>query len=97
MYTLFVTLPSTLAVAKFVQEIKSVTSIWLKESGRFPRFDYWSREYAAFTYSIRDKDLIINYIRNQKEHHQTVSFQDEYRQLLIDNGIEINEQYFLND
>ena len=94
---LFVTLPSMLPVAKFVQEIKSVSSVWLKNNLHFPNFDHWSKEYAAFTYSIRDKDMIINYIRNQKDHHRKVTFQEEYRQFLIDNGIEINERYFLVD
>jgi len=29
-------------------------------------------------------------IKNQKEHHRRVSFEEEYRQFLIENGIEIN-------
>ena len=41
--------------------------------------------------------LIINYIKNQKEHHKTISFEEEYRQFLIENGIEIDEKYFLKD
>jgi hypothetical protein len=40
---------------------------------------------------------MIDYIKNQKEHHKKLSFEDEYRQLLIENGIEIQEQYFLKD
>ncbi|MBQ9509940.1 MAG: IS200/IS605 family transposase [Bacteroidales bacterium] len=94
---LFVALPSMLPVAKFVQEIKSVTSFWLKNNPHFPNFDHWSKEYAAFTYSIRDKEMIINYIRNQKEHHKNVFFRDEYRQFVIDNGLEIDDRYFLVD
>jgi len=34
---------------------------------------------------------------NQKEHHKKVSFEDEYRQFLIENGIEIDERYFLKE
>ena len=94
---LFVELPSMLPVGKFVQEIKSVSSVWLKNNPHFPDFDRWSKEYAAFTYSSRDKKMIINYIRNQKDHHKKVTFQDEYRQFLLDNGLSIDDRYFLDD
>ena len=94
---MFVELPSMLPVGKFVQEIKSVSSVWIKNNPHFPDFDRWSKEYAAFTYSSRDKEMIINYIRNQKDHHKKVTFQDEYRQFLLDNGLSIDERYFLDD
>jgi Transposase and inactivated derivatives len=94
---LFVALPSLLPVGRFVQVIKSVTSVWMKENPHFPDFDRWSKEYAAFTYSTRDKNMIINYIRNQKKHHKKVAFREEYRQFLLDNKVEIQEQFFLLD
>ncbi len=39
----------------------------------------------------------MNYIQNQKEHHRIVSFEEEYRAFLIENGITIKEEYFLKD
>ncbi len=45
-------------------------------------------------YAWRDKDMIIEYIKNQREHHKTFSFVDESRKLLKEHGIEINERYF---
>ena len=50
--------------------------------------------YGAFTYSIREKDMIINYVKNQKEHHKKETFYDEFKSLLIENGIELDEKYF---
>ena len=94
---LFVALPSLLPVGRFVQAIKSVTSVWMKENPHFPDFDSWSKDYAAFTYSTRDKQMIVNYIRNQKKHHKKVSFPEEYRQFLLDNEVEIQERFFLVD
>jgi len=41
--------------------------------------------------------MIINYIKNQKEHHKKVSFEDELRALLIENGIEFDEKYLFVD
>ena len=41
--------------------------------------------------------MIVNYIKNQKEHHMKESFPDEYRKFLIDNGVTVDETYFLKD
>ena len=65
----------------------------MKESGKFPDFEHWAEGSCALTYSIRDKDMIINYIKKQKEHHALVSFEDEYRILLEENGIQWDEKY----
>ena len=59
---LFVSLPATLAMSKFVQELKVSTSKWLKANPHFPIFDGWSKEYAGFSYSLRDRDKIVGYI-----------------------------------
>jgi hypothetical protein len=67
----------------------------MKEQGKFPRFKGWQDGYGAFTYSIREKDILINYIKNQKDHHKTEIFYDEYKRLLIENGIEFDEKYLL--
>ena len=52
------------------------------------------KEYAAISYNGRDKEMIVNYIRNQKEHHKVVGFEEEYRAFFIENGIAIKEEYF---
>ena len=49
-------------------------------------------EYSAISYNGRDKEMIVNYIRNQKEHHKIVGFEEEYRAFLIENSIEIKEE-----
>ena len=94
---LFVSLPATLAMSKFVQELKVATSKWLKENPHFPLFNGWTKEYAGFSYSFRDKDMIVGYIAKQKKHHHSVAFADEYRTLLVENGVDIKEEYFLKD
>jgi len=39
------------------------------------------------------KDVLINYVKNQEEHHKKVSFKDEYISLLKEHGIEFDEKY----
>jgi hypothetical protein len=41
-----------------------------------------------------DTGSIIDYIRNQQEHHRKASFDEEYRKLLMEYGIQIDERYF---
>ena len=84
----------SLALADYIRDIKVASSLWLKSHLGFPDFEGWSDGYAALTYSWRDKDMIVNYIKNQREHHKKESFEDEFRQLLIEQGITIDEKYF---
>ena len=85
----------TICLSNYVKDIKVASNIWMKESGKFPAFEGWQDKYGAFTYSVREKDMIINYIKNQKEHHKTESFYDEFKRLLIENEIEFDEKYLL--
>ena len=94
---LFVSLPPTLPLAEFVQRLKTDSSKWMKANPDFPHFRGWGHEYAGFSYSLRDKEMIVGYIMRQKEHHWRVSFAEELRAFLEENGIAVDERYFLKD
>ena len=94
---LLIDIHPTFAVSDFMKELKEYSSKWLAKNPNFPNFEGWAVSFAAFSYNLSDKQEIIDYIKNQKEHHKTESFEEEYRRFLIENGIEINEKYFLND
>jgi len=83
----------TVALADFIKEIKTASNIWMKETCNYPKFTSWAEGYCALTYTYRDKEMIVNYIKNQKEHHKTVTFEDEYRALLKEHGVEVDERY----
>ena len=84
----------TIALADFMRDLKTSSSIWLKQSGKFAEFEGWAEGYAALTYAWKDKDMIINYIKNQQEHHKHESFEDELRRLLEEHGVKIDDKYF---
>lgn len=86
-------LQATLSLSDFVKDIKVASSLWMKQTGKFPGFEGWQSGYGAFTYSIREKDKIINYIKKQKTHHKTETSYNEFKRLLIENRIEFDEQY----
>jgi REP element-mobilizing transposase RayT len=87
----------TIALSDFMREIKEHSSKWLAQNPNFPDFEGWGVSFAAFTYNFNDKQTIVDYIRNQKEHHKTVCFEEEYRLFLKEKDIEINEKYFLKE
>lgn len=91
---LLVTLRPDICVSDFVHDLKTSSTLWIKKENQFPRFKGWQAGYGAFTYATRDKDLIINYIKQQQEHHKHKSFEEEYRALLKEEGIEFDEKYF---
>ena len=85
----------SVCLSDYVKHIKVSTSLWMKESGKFPVFEGWQEGYGALTYSVKEKDTVINYIKNQKEHHKSENFYDEFKRLLIENEIEFGEKYLL--
>jgi REP element-mobilizing transposase RayT len=92
---IFSDLHPSVCLSDYVKNIKVASNAWMRESGKFPTFGGWQNGYGAFTYSPREKDIIIDYIKNQKQHHKKESFLDEYRQLLKENEIEFDEKYLL--
>jgi putative transposase len=84
----------SLALADFMREIKVSSSVWMKGGGCFPAFNGWADGYGAFTCSYMDMGRLIDYIKNQQEHHRKRSFEDEYRNLLMEYGIKIDERFF---
>jgi REP element-mobilizing transposase RayT len=86
--------PST-ALANLVKDMKLASSEYIKLQKLFPEFNGWQDGYSAFTYSIDAKDNLINYVKNQEEHHKKVNFIDEYKLLLAEHKIEFDEKYLL--
>ena len=81
---IFSNLHPSVSLVDYIKDIKVSSSLWMKECGKFPKFKNWQEGYGAFTYSMKEKDIIINYIINQKEHHKSENFYDEYKRLLIE-------------
>jgi REP-associated tyrosine transposase len=83
------------SLADFVKDIKTGSARWIKQNAVFKRFSFWQEGYAAFTCSRHDRDHLIEYIKSQEEHHRKTTFEEEYRKLLIEAGIEFDERYLL--
>ena len=84
----------SIALSDFIRDIKVSSSIWMKSGDLFPSFNGWSDGYGSFTCSYSDIGRLIEYIKNQQEHHQKKSYEEEYRSLLIKSGVKIDERIF---
>jgi putative transposase len=87
------TLPKTMTLADLTEEIKKSSSKWIKTKGTQYRTFYWQDGYGGFSVGWSQLEQVRTYIKNQKQHHLKVSFIDEYKKLLDENGIEYEEKY----
>src|SRR5436190_16619063 len=83
-HLLFV-LGRTVSLSKAVEEVKKESSKWSKEAIR-PAF-YWQQGYGAFSVSPSNVEQVKSYIETQEAHHRTMTFQEEFRELLRRHGI----------
>jgi putative transposase len=83
----------SVALSSLVKDIKVASSLYIKENNLFENFKGWQEGYGAFTYNIKEKNRLIEYVKNQEEHHKKENSREEYKRLLIENGVEFNEKY----
>ena len=80
-------------MSKFVNEIKSHSSKWVKTiDGDFRDFA-WQAGYGAFSVGQLEYQKVMDYISNQKEHHKGLSFQEEYLRFLKRYQMKYDEKY----
>lgn len=84
-----------IAPAMLIKDIKLATSDFIKQEKLFIQFTGWQEGYGAFTYHISAKDNLINYVKNQKEHHQKINFKEKFISLLEEHRIKFEEKYLL--
>ena len=75
----------TITIAQLVEE--------LKKHGDACRRFYWQKGYGAFSIGQSQLDALINYISKQREHHQTKTFQEEFRAFLNKYDVHYDERY----
>jgi putative transposase len=81
-------IPATMPLAKAVQLIKGGSSKWCNDN--LPRRFAWQEGYAALSVSASQKDAVVRYICNQKEHHAKHTFEEELLALLKKSGIDFD-------
>jgi hypothetical protein len=53
----------------------------------------WQEGFGAFSYAKSQLDTVIEYINNQEQHQQKITFRDEYIELLQKFNVDYDEKY----
>ncbi len=83
----------TISLSEWVKELKRASTVWMHEE--WPDFAtfHWQAGYGAFSVSQSNTDAVVEYVQTQAEHHQKISFKDEFRAMLRKHCIEWDERY----
>jgi putative transposase len=81
------------ALSDVLRDLKANATGWMHDVFPSLKNFSWQRGYGAFTVSQSNIEAVRKYIARQKEHHQKVSFRDEFIQFLQENGIEYDERF----
>jgi len=81
------------ALSDVLRDLKANASGWMHDV--FPELkDFsWQRGYGAFSVSQSHINQVRRYVAEQQQHHQRVSFRDEFIQFLRENEIEFDDRY----
>jgi REP element-mobilizing transposase RayT len=85
--------PPALALSEIAKYIKGDSSRWIHEEFPDLRFFGWQDGYGAFTVSKSNVPSVVKYIQDQREHHKTQTFQEEYLEFLTKHRVEYDERY----
>jgi REP element-mobilizing transposase RayT len=81
------------SISDIVKEIKRTSSGWIKDISATHQKFHWQNGYGAFSVSQSHVGRVYRYIEEQERHHQSTTFQDEYREFLRRYQIQYDERY----
>jgi REP element-mobilizing transposase RayT len=78
---------------KLVEEVKKQSSKWIKTvDEKYANF-YWQDGYGIFSVNPSEIEIVIDYIKNQEEHHKKRDFKEELIAFLKKYNVEYDERY----
>jgi REP element-mobilizing transposase RayT len=83
----------SLSIEDLVRDIKRSSSLYINANHLIMSKFSWQEGYGAFTVGYRELDNVYKYIQNQKVHHKSGNFKEEYMGMLTDHGIDFNIDY----
>jgi len=83
-------LPTSINVEDSFKLLKGASSHYINQERLIPGKFLWGRGYVAFSISESQLNKAVDYIKNQKEHHRTKSFTEEYEEFLYKHNLIIN-------
>ncbi len=68
--------------ADVIKQIKGSSSHWINEQNIIQEKFAWQTGYATYSVSESVSDKVYQYILNQKKHHETKTFMQEYEEFM---------------
>lgn len=90
---LLIGIKPSIAISDLVRDIKSGSTNFINEQKWIKTKFQWQEGFGAFSYSKSQIDTVIKYILNQVEHHNKITFKQEYIDFLEKFEIDYNEKY----
>lgn len=81
------------SISEIVKKIKGNSSKWINENQKIAGHFSWQTGYGVFSVSQSQLPVLINYIKNQENHHKIKTFKEEYIAFLEKHDIEFDEKY----
>ena len=88
-------LPAPMPLSKAVQTLKGCSSKWLNDTGVAGANFAWQEGYGAFSVSASQTAGVVEYIKNQPEHHMKRNYAEEFLELLKRYGITYDPAHVL--
>jgi putative transposase len=85
------------SISELLQDVKGGSSLWVNERRLTQERFQWQQGFGAFSYSKKDLPNVIEYIKNQQQHHHQKTFMEEYKDLLKEFEIEFDEKYIFKE
>ena len=84
-------------LSDLIRDIKANSSKWMNEK-KFTNFHFeWQTGFGAFTVSQSVVSNVIEYIKNQEEHHRKKTFKEEYVEFLKAYQIDFKDEYLFDE
>ena len=88
--------PPVFAPSQIAQWLKGDSSKWIHTEFADLKSFAWQDGYGAFSVSKSKVPDVVEYIKNQREHHRKQSFEDEYVKLMKYHEVECDERYLFD-
>lgn len=90
---LLISLSKNIALSDLMMSLKKDSSKWIKTRGHAFADFRWQDGYGAFSIGESQVDAVTGYIREQKERHKTMTFEDEFVALAKRYGVAFDRRY----
>ena len=85
------------SISEVMKGVKAKSSKWINENGFLNYRFEWQTGFGSFTNSQNQIGKLFDYIKNQDEHHEKITFREEYLNLLKAHQIEFLPEYLFKE